>query len=262
MPSRKSSMLRSLPLDKKLSAPFYLQIADGLRKLLQSGAYPPGFLLPTERELCEHYGVSRMTLRQGIGVLEREGLVTLQRGAGTYVAPNRLTKQQQEFRSFTEEIRSRGGNPRARLVSFDLQVPSEEARQFFQLAIGQKVFQLVRVRLDSETPISLEHVEIPEVLCPTLRSYDFEQDSLYRVLVEDFGFHLESSIDEISARMPTQDEKKLLEMPPKVVILDIHRRTFTDSGQNLELARSAFRGDLYSAIVHSRRSKGERPNLL
>jgi len=248
-------MLRSLPLDKKLSTPLYLQIADGLRKLLQSGAYPPGFLLPTERELCEYYGVSRMTLRQGIGVLEREGLVKSQRGAGTYVAPNRLAKQQQEFRSFTEEIRSRGGIPKARLLSFDLQVPSDEARQFFQLAIGQKVFKLVRVRLDDKTPISLERVEIPEILCPTLRNYDFGKDSLYRVLVEDFGFHLESSIEEMFARMPTAGEKKLLEMPSKVAILEIHRRTYTDSGQNLELAQTAFRGDLYSAIVHSRRSR-------
>lgn len=255
MSSEKSSILRSLPFDKKLSTPLYLQIADGFRKLLQSGAYPPGFLLPTERELCEYYGVSRMTLRQGIGVLEREGLVKLQRGAGTYVAPNRLAKQQQEFRSFTEEIRSRGGNPKAQLVSFDLQVPSEEALQFFQLAMGQKVFKLVRVRLDGKTPISLECVEIPEILCPTLRSYNFERDSLYRVLVEDFGFYLESSIDEIFARIPTVSEKKLLEMPPKVSVLDIRRRTFTNSGQNLEFARSAFRGDMYSAIVHSRRQR-------
>jgi GntR family transcriptional regulator len=188
-------------------------------------------------------------------LLEHEGLVKLQRGVGTYVAPNRLAKQQQEFRSFTEEISSRGGNPRARLISFDLQAPSEEARQFFQLAVGQKVFKLLRVRLNGETPISLERVEIPEILCPTLRSYNFERDSLYRVLMEDFGFHLESSIDEIFARMPTMGEKKLLEMPPKVAVLDIHRRTFTDTGQNLELARSAYRGDLYSAIVHSRRQR-------
>ena len=85
----------SIRLDKDSPNPVYLQIAEGIGELLKSGALPAGYVLPPERALCERFGISRMTLRQAMGLLDREGLIESRRGRGTVVTPARLRKQQQ-----------------------------------------------------------------------------------------------------------------------------------------------------------------------
>src|SRR2546429_6821796 len=70
-----------------------------LFRSLKSGALPAGYVLPPERALCERFGISRMTLRQAMGLLDREGLIESRRGRGTVVTPARLRKQQQDRKS-------------------------------------------------------------------------------------------------------------------------------------------------------------------
>src|SRR3954452_4104678 len=105
-------------IDKSNGEPIYLQIAAAIKQLLHSGKIPPGSSLPPEQVLARQFGVSRMTMRQANDVLEREGLIERQRGRGTFAVQNRLIKQEQETRSFSEEIRRRGGVPSSRLISF------------------------------------------------------------------------------------------------------------------------------------------------
>ncbi len=73
----------SIRLDKDSPNPIYLQIAEGIGELLKSGALPAGYVLPPERALCERFGISRMTLRQAMGLLDREGLIESRRGRAT-----------------------------------------------------------------------------------------------------------------------------------------------------------------------------------
>src|SRR6516225_10356625 len=113
----------SIRIDKDAPTPIYLQIAESIGSLLASGALPPGYILPPERVLCEQFCISRMTLRQAMSLLDREGLIDSRRGIGTVVRHNRLRKQEQELRSFSEEIRERGGRPTSRLISLGLVTP-------------------------------------------------------------------------------------------------------------------------------------------
>src|ERR1035438_5021596 len=162
----------SIRIDKDALTPIYLQIAEAVGSLLGSGVLPPGYVLPPERGLCEQFGVSRMTLRQAMGLLDREGLVDSRRGIGTVVRPSRLRKQQQELRSFSEEIRERGGRPESRMLSLVLATPSATLREFFGLREDQKVYEIKRVRLNNGEPLALEIARIPERLCPRLERFD------------------------------------------------------------------------------------------
>src|SRR6266478_8535575 len=137
----------SIRLDKSSPNPIYLQIAEGIGELLKSGVLPAGYVLPPERALCEQFGISRMTLRQAMGLLDREGLIESRRGMGTVVTHSRLRKQQQELRSFSEEIRERGGRPESRLISLERTLPGESVRDFFELGDQQKVYEIHRLRL-------------------------------------------------------------------------------------------------------------------
>ena len=101
----------SIRIDKHASTPIYRQIAEAIGSLLARGVLPAGYVLPPERVLCAQFGICRMTLRQAMSLLDREGLINSRRGVGTVVTHSRLAKQQQEALSFTEEIRARGGRP-------------------------------------------------------------------------------------------------------------------------------------------------------
>src|SRR2546429_7751219 len=86
----------SIRLDKDSPNPIYLQIAEGIGELLKSGALPAGYGLPPERALCARFGISRMTPRQAMGLLGREGLVESRRGGGTGVNPATPPETQKE----------------------------------------------------------------------------------------------------------------------------------------------------------------------
>src|SRR6267378_3991780 len=145
----------SIRIDKDGPTPIYLQIAEAISSLLASGVLPPGYVLPPERVLCEQFGISRMTLRQAMSLLDREGLIESRRGRGTVVTPARLRKQEQELKSFSEEIRDRGGRPESRLISLELTVPGESVRDFFELKDQQKVYEILRLRLKDREPLAL-----------------------------------------------------------------------------------------------------------
>jgi GntR family transcriptional regulator len=247
-----SGPFRRLRLDKRSPTPAYAQIADAMGRLLRSGALPPGYPLPPERLLCDQFGVSRMTLRQAMGILERDGLILSHRGKGTFVAHDRLKKQQQELRGFTEEILARGGKPESRLLSFrQAAAAAAAACEFFAMAQGENLYEIRRIRLSGGVPLTLETVQLCERLCPRLEQFDLEKNSLYRILERSYGLRLGSCVEEISAELPAAEHRRHLDLPRGVAILTIHRKTYTDSGLPLELTKSAYRGDLYSAIVHS-----------
>jgi len=255
MPTPNIAPFSSIRLDKDSPNPIYLQIAEGVGELLRSGVLPAGCVLPPERALCELFGISRMTLRQAMGLLDREGLIESRRGLGTVVTPTRLRKQQQELKSFSEEIRDRGGRPESRLLSLELAVPGEAERDFFELTEQQKVYEIQRLRLKDGEPLALEFVRIPERLCPGLQRFDVAKNSLYQILEESYGLRLENCVEEISAEAPTPKLRRLLALPKNAAVLIVNRKTFAEDGRAVELTKSTYRGDQYSAIVRSVRKK-------
>jgi GntR family transcriptional regulator len=257
-----SPQLESLPpgalrIDKSGPVPVYVQIADRIRSVVHTPALPPGAALPPERLLCEAFGVSRMTVRQALNLLEHDGLIRCQRGRGTFVAPRRMDKLQQQMRSFSEEIRARGGVPSSRVLSFSQAIPEAAAREFLGLEDRDNVYELRRLRLADGVPLALETTCVPCRLCPNLHRFDVANQSLYTILEEHYGLRLSRCVEEISAVLPDRQMRALLEIPKTVGVLVIRRRTYADDDTPVEFGRTAYRGDLYTAIVRSVRERGD-----
>lgn len=245
----------SIRIDKDAPTPIYLQIAEAVGSLLATGALPPGYVLPPERVLCEQFGISRMTLRQAMSLLDRKGLIASHRGMGTVVTHSRVWRQPQEMRSFSEEIRARGGRPESRLISLERAIPEPSVRDFFELREQQKVYEIERVRLSDGEPLALELARIPERLCPGFERFDLTKNSLYQILEQSYGFRPEACTEEISAEIPNLQQRKLLSLPTRTAVLVVNRKTYMNDGRPLEFTRSVYRGDRYSSIVHSVRKK-------
>lgn len=73
--------------------PAYIKIHDAIKKDIDHGVWPIGSRLPSERDLAEHFSVSRMTLRQAITLLVEEGILERRIGSGTYVASHRVQEK-------------------------------------------------------------------------------------------------------------------------------------------------------------------------
>ena len=77
-------------VDKTSLTPIYSQLKEMVREKIEAGIWPPGTLIPSERDFCEQFGISRMTVRQALGELVSEGMVVREKGKGTFVAQPRL----------------------------------------------------------------------------------------------------------------------------------------------------------------------------
>lgn len=251
-----------IQLDKNSSDPVYLQIAVSIKNLLLNGTISVGTAFPPEHALAKQFGVSRMTMRQANDVLEREGLIERQRGRGTFAVQNKLIKQEHETRSFSEEIRRRGGVPSSRLVSFLTREATAAEAADFGIELGSPLYVIERVRLADGVPMALESVRIPAIRCPNLERFNIVDYSLYQIFEEHYGIELARSEEEISAMVAQKIHRKTLNVPSNVAILLVKRRTFTTDGKLFELASDAYRGDMYVAMVQSMRSKKSKSSVL
>ncbi len=242
-----------LHVDRSIATPAYAQIADGLRSMIENASLPEGATLPSERELCQQFGVSRMTLRQALDVLEQSELIRSERGRGTFVLARRIEKSQQEFRSFSEDVASRGGVVSSRLIDWRVCPPEPKAQEFFGVSRAESVYRIERVRLEDGIPMVLETVQILVTRCPDLARFDLEKDSLYRILEQEYGIHLVRSIEEIGAIPAPAKVRSLLGLSRSTPLLEVCRRTYAAGDQPVEYACSRIRGDRYRAVVNSSR---------
>jgi len=250
-----SDKFLAIRVDKASPNPAYVQIADAIKAMLREGALPIGTLLPPERVLGERFGISRMTLRQAYDVLERENLIESHRGRGTFVSPKRMQKQQQEMRSFTEEILARGLTPSSELIAFRTIRQESADRAFFELPANELLYEIERVRSADGTPVALELVHVPQYLCPNLDRFNLGSQSLYQILEENYGLTLSYCSENISATLPTRKQRKLLQISGPTALLTLNRRTYTDKDTPAEIGTTTYRGDLYTAVIRSVRRK-------
>lgn len=104
--------------------PMYIKIHNQLRQDIENHVYKVGDRIPAERQLAEHFKVSRMTLRQAIKTLEEEGILERRLGSGTYVANQKVQEKMSGIMSFTEITKANGHTPSSKLVSYKVTRPS------------------------------------------------------------------------------------------------------------------------------------------
>src|SRR5579883_3160551 len=102
------------------------QLTEIMRENIHSGEWKPGDLIPSERELGEQYGISRMTARQAITELVNEGLFYREQGKGTFVSRHKITQQLIRLTGFTEDIKARGQRPGTKVLIARMQ-PADDA---------------------------------------------------------------------------------------------------------------------------------------
>jgi len=138
-------------IDRSSYVPAYLQLAGLLREQIASGRYPPGSRVPSEPELCELYGVARNTARQAISQLTQEGVLTAQRGRGTFVNPTQLSSAVFDL----AELRRQLDDPATQVRALETRAVRASGRVARRLAKpdGSRVLSIRRLLTRGEEPI-------------------------------------------------------------------------------------------------------------
>lgn len=168
--------------------PLYAKVADYVMDKIQSGQWPVGYMLPTELELCEQFGVSRPSVRTALLSLVNEGYLVRTKGKGTFVTtPQRLEESTIFIESFSEEMRRQGRSVQAEVLEFRVMVAEEKVRQYLELPEGATVLKLTRLRYCEgdfeEGPIVLTTSYYP-MKFSFLQNYDFSTISVHKALAE------------------------------------------------------------------------------
>jgi GntR family transcriptional regulator len=224
--------------------PLYLQLARSLREHISSGGIAPGSALPSERDLSEMAGMSRVTVRKGIEQLIDEGVLVRKQGSGTFVA-RRIEAPGAKLSSFSDDTRSRGEDPGVVWIYKSYAQPTEEEAAALNVSPTARVARLGRVRLAGGEPLAIEHAVIPATFMPDLESLG---DSLYEAL-EKHGYRPVSGTQRVRASLATPTEAGILSVEQNSEVLRIERKTRIPDGRIVEFTRSVYRGDRYEFVT-------------
>jgi GntR family transcriptional regulator len=226
--------------------PRYYAIEQALRARIASSS--PGDPLPSDAQLCEEFGVSRMTARNAVQRLTHEGLVTRVPGRGTFVAEPLARRRAESLVRFSAEMRRRGRRPSSRLLVRRLREPTPAEREQLRLREGEHVVAVVRVRLADDQPVAVESATIPGACAPAVLDADLERGSLHAALVA-AGREPAGGRSSIAAETAGERDATLLGIAPGSALL-VERRLIVDVDDNpLELTESRYAGDRYGLDV-------------
>jgi GntR family transcriptional regulator len=231
----------------KPGGPLYLQAANHLRAYIATHSIAPGGALPSERDLTEALGLSRVTIRKAIDLLIGEGLLYRKHGSGTFVLPQ-IEAPSSFLSGFSEDAQFRGTRAGSIWMLKTYSSATPEELPLLELDEGARVVRLGRVRLLGGAPIAIEHAVIPADLLPDL---DQLGDSLYEALGA-LGNRPVMGTQKIRASLATPTEAGLLSINERSEILRIERLTRNGQSRPVEFTRSAYRGDRYVFVSELR----------
>ncbi|CAM3095632.1 GntR family transcriptional regulator [Leuconostoc rapi] len=223
--------------------PRYIQIHNQIKARIEAGEWVAQKRLPAERELSETFNVSRMTLRQAIQTLVDEGLLERKVGSGTYVAEKKVSERALGMTSFTELMAATGRVAKTKTMSYKLTSPSASETMRLQLADGEEVLVMERLRMGDNEPILLERTTLPASLIATFSRRDLTE-SLY-VTLEKAGIQPGRAEQTISATLANERLSELLQIKRGDAILNVRQVSFDQNERPFEYVRSYYVGERF-----------------
>jgi GntR family transcriptional regulator len=245
-----------MTLDKNHPIPLYYQLVELIKEQIHLGELKPGEQLPSERELSEQAGISRMTARQAIAYLMREGVVEVKPGVGTFVAEPKLAHDVLHLLGFTEEMMRQGEPATSQVLAQELLAPPPHVAAALRLKAEGVVVKIVRLRLSGPTPLLLETIFIPAALCPGLEQENLAVNSLYTLLEQQYGLQLERTRQTLEATVANEYESQLFGIETGTPMILLEGVTYGDQGRPVEYFKAVYRGDRFKFELESQRHAG------
>ncbi|MCP5094046.1 MAG: GntR family transcriptional regulator [Chloroflexi bacterium] len=246
-------------LDRNSPVPLYIQFKEFLLTNMRNGTYPAGHRLPSVNEFCKKFNVSRITIRQALDELMRDGLIQGVPGVGTFVAQ----EIEQEFHllsSFSQQMEAQGRKPTTQVLRAIKTQATAVLANLLHIPIHSPVALIERLRYADDEPWILQTAYLPLKYCPGILNTDLSQNSLYKTLSQQYQLNPVDAEYRFEARLASPGEAQLLEVIPPAAVLTIRQTSFLDDGNPIEYTRSIYRANLRFHSYHGL-TAGEPENI-
>ena len=234
--------------------PLYMQVKDSLEKRIVSGVYPKGTKIPSEKLLCEEFGVSRITIRQALDLLESVGLTTPVHGKGTFVNTNKLDSPLQKIRSFSEMLSGKGYHGYTKINRYE-QRPATVGERLQYGWEDNQVSHLQLTGFSAGDPI----VTYQSVICSPFgeqmhaQAVELEKDGIPFSTFDLYalaGIQIGDIRQQVMAVNASEEIAAHLQLPVGAAVLVLDSVILDKQGQNIEHKLAYYRTDKYSFTLH------------
>lgn len=237
----------------------YLQIIEALSEQIENGHYQPGDRLPSERELSQQLGVSRMTVRQAMNSLVTRGMAYRQQGLGTFVAKPKVEHHVDLLTSFQVSMERIGLKHSTKLLSIEQIRANKKLAGKLGVNIGQLLCYIHRLRMHNGDPISLEYSYFPASLCPHIEQFDLEHRSIYEILENEYEIQIDVADQFFEPVVANEYESEMLSVPINAPLMLVSRVSYDVDGNAIEFGKDLYRGDKTRFVSRSpRHERNER----
>ncbi|QID19310.1 GntR family transcriptional regulator [Nitrogeniibacter mangrovi] len=240
-------------IDAVSPVPLHTQIREALRRGILDGTYPPHSQMPSESQMMARFGVSRITIRQALGDLQKEGLIFKVMGKGSFVAKPKAFQSLSRLQGFGEAMAPSGYETYALLLSAREVPASAVVAQRLALEAGSPVFEIQRLRYLNREPISVDVSYFPIDIGQRLTQEDLATRDIFVILENDYGHnltHADVQIEAISAETSLGRHLDVAEGSP---LLRIERLTYAGE-RPIDFEFLYYRGDAFQYRLRIDRS--------
>ncbi len=234
-----------IPLQPHSPVPLHAQLREIVRERIRDGSYAIHARLPAESEMSSLFGVSRITVRQALGDLQKEGVIFKVAGKGSFVSRPKPFQQLTALEGFGEAMSRQGYEIYNDVVGHTLVAADADVAQRLGVAEGEAVSEIRRVRHLNRAPVSLEITYLPRQIGERLRHADLARRDIFLILENDYGIPLGHADVRIDAILADDATAAALQVAPGSALLRLERLTHTADGAPLDFEYLYFRGDAF-----------------
>lgn len=230
--------------------PRYKQLCRHIGALVSTGDLMAEDQLPSEREIAEIAGVSRVTVRKAIGELVKEGVIEQRQGAGSFIRGNgeKFEQSLSSLVSFTENLQARGIASSSQVLLTGLFRPTPTEAMVLGLSAHHQVSRVHRLRSGDGVPMALEYSSLPEDVLPRPDKIDLSLYELLRARGK-APTRAMQRVTAVNASGPVAEHLGLME---GAAVLQIERTGYLASGRPIEFTSGLYRSDIYDFVSELR----------
>lgn len=237
----------------ELPQSLHAQLRDALRARILDGRLVPGDKLPSEAELTDEHGVSRITVRQALGALQAEGLIVKVHGKGAFVSHPKASQSLNQLQGLDEALALEQHSVSSKRLAWrEVKAPSGVARQL-QMAPGESVYHLQTLRYVDRKPLSVNNSYLPRSLGEKLKRVDFSRRDLIDVFEHEGGLKIGEAQLEIGAAIARAQDAKLLGIANGAPVLEVERLIHLADGGPIHVEFAVYRADTFRYKLSLRR---------
>ena len=246
--------------DRDSPLPRWAQISAILRqRVSEHGDRITGL---SDKALAHEFGVSPLTVRQAVQALVSDGLLTRQRGRGTFVVPKPMRGSLDQLEAFMQEWQVQGGAVRIEILERAVVAASIPVAAGLDGRAGQPVGFLRRLRYSNDRPVAIDYRYIPVDLYEQLDNVDLEHEAIWETLERKLGLSARQSNTTIKASTATTQEARLLELPVGSPVLNRGLQLLVDGNRAVLAGHSIYHPDRFVYATTISMTRGSPSNRI